>query len=93
MAVSFTIDHGQKKMLLYSTHNEGKLMKVVTERFTRTLKSRIYKYMTSISQNVYIYKLDNIVNKYKNTYQTHIHVMESQAYILTLLKKIIRKFM
>ena len=78
---------------MYSTHNEGKLMKVVTERFTRTLKSRIYKYMTLISQNVYIYKLDNIVNKYKNTYQTHIHVMESQAYILTLLKKIIRKFM
>ena len=37
---------------MYSTHNEGKL--VVTERYTRTLKNRIYKYTTSISKNVYI---------------------------------------
>ena len=76
---------------MYSTHNERK--SVVAERFIRTLKSRMYKYMTSIPQNVYIYKLDDIVNKYNNTYQAHIYVMESQAYILTLLKKIIRKFM
>ena len=33
---------------LYSTHNEGK--SVVPERFTRTLKSRVYQYMTSISK-------------------------------------------
>ena len=76
---------------MYSTHNERK--SVVAERFIRTLKSRMYKYMTSIPQNVYIYKLDDIVDKYNNTYQAHIYVMESQAYILTLLKKIIRKFM
>ena len=31
---------------MYSTHNEGK--SVVSERFIRTLKSKIYKYMTSI---------------------------------------------
>ena len=37
---------------MYSTHNEGKL--VVTERYIRTLKNRIYKYTTSISKNVYI---------------------------------------
>ena len=36
---------------MYPTHNEGK---VVTERFIRTLKNRIYKYATSISKNVYI---------------------------------------
>ena len=34
--------------VIYSTHNEGK--SVVTERFSRTLKSKIYKYMTSISK-------------------------------------------
>ena len=53
-----------------STHNEGK--SVVAERFIRTLKSKIYKYMTSISKNVYINKLDDIVNEYNNTYHTKI---------------------
>ena len=36
---------------MYSTHNEGK--SVVAERFVRTLKNKIYKYMTEISKNVY----------------------------------------
>ena len=37
---------------MYSTHSERK--SVVAERFIRTLKSKIYKYMTSVSTNVYI---------------------------------------
>ena len=37
---------------MYSTHNEGK--PVVSERFYRSLKKKIYKYMTSTSKNVYI---------------------------------------
>ena len=49
---------------MYSTHNEGK--SAVAERFIRTIKNKIYKYMTSISKNVYIDKLDNIVHKYNN---------------------------
>ena len=53
---------------MYSTHNEGK--SVVAERFIRTLKNKIYKYMTSVSKNVYVDKLDDIVNKYNNTYST-----------------------
>ena len=53
---------------MYSTHNEGK--SVVAERFIRTLKIKIYKYMTSISKNVYIDKLDNLVDEYNNTYHT-----------------------
>ena len=57
-------------MLTYSTHNQGK--SVVAERFIRTLKSKIYKYMTSISKNVYINKLDDIVDEYNNTYHTTI---------------------
>ena len=48
-----------------STHNEGK--SVIAERFIRTLKNKIYNYMTSISKNVYIDKLD-IEDKYSNTY-------------------------
>ena len=50
---------------MYSTHNEGK--SVVAERFIRTIKTKIYKHMTSISKNVYIDKLDDIVNEYNNT--------------------------
>ena len=51
-------------IVIYSTHNEGK--SVVAERFIRTIKNKIYKYMTSISKNVYIDKSDDIVNKYNN---------------------------
>ena len=55
---------------MYSTHNEGK--SVVAERFIKTLKNKIYKYMTSISKNVYINKLDDIVNRCINTYHSTI---------------------
>ena len=37
------------------------------EKFIRTLQNIIYKYITSVSKNVYIDKLDDIINKYKNT--------------------------
>ena len=57
-------------IVMYSTNNEGK--SVVAERFIRTLKSKIYKYMTSISKNVYINELDDIMDEYNNTYHTTI---------------------
>ena len=57
-------------IVMYSTNNEGK--SAIAERFIRTLKNKIYKYMTSISKNVYIDKLDDIVKKYNNTYHTSI---------------------
>ena len=55
---------------MYLIYNVGK--SVVAERFIRTLKTKIYKYMTSISKNVYIDKLDDIVNEYNNTYHRTI---------------------
>ena len=55
---------------MYSAHNEGK--SVVAERFIRTIKNKIYKYMTSISKNVYIDKLGDIVNENNNTYHRTI---------------------
>ena len=55
---------------MYSTHNEGK--SVVAKRFIRTLKAKIYKYVTSISKNVYIDKLNDIVNEYNNTCRTTV---------------------
>ena len=46
---------------MYSTHNEGK--SVVAERFIRTHENKIYKYMTSVSKNKYIDKLDDIIKE------------------------------
>ena len=50
---------------MYSTFNESK--SVVAERFIRTLKNKIFKHMTTISKNVYIDVLNDIVNKCNNT--------------------------
>ena len=70
--MNFTINQWLEKndIEMYSTHNEGK--SAIAERFIRTLKNEIYKYMTSISINVYIDKLDDIVHKYNNTYHSTI---------------------
>ena len=35
---------------MYSAYNEAK--SVVAERFIRTLKNKVFKYMTAISKNV-----------------------------------------
>ena len=79
---------------MYSTHNEGK--SVVAERFIRMLKSKIYKYMTSISKNVYIDKLDDIVDEYNNTYHATIKMnlmMLKIIHTLILVKKLIIKIL
>ena len=55
---------------MYSIHNEGK--SVVAEICDRNLKTKICKYMTSISKNVYIDKLDDVINEYNNTYNKTI---------------------
>ena len=68
---------------MYSIHNEGK--SVLAERFIRTLKTKIYKHMISISKNVYIDKLDDIVGEYDNTYHRTIKMkpvdMKDSTYI------------
>ena len=50
---------------MYSTYIEGK--SVVAEIFIRTLKNKIFKYVTAVSKKVYFDVLDDIVNKYNNT--------------------------
>ena len=55
---------------MYSTHNEGK--SVITERFMRTLKNKIYKHMTAISKIVYFNVLNDFVDKYNNPYHKTI---------------------
>ena len=50
--------------------------------------------MTSVPKNVYIHKLDDIMNKYNNTYHRKMKMksvdVKSNNYI-DLIKKIIRK--
>ena len=55
---------------MYSTYNEGK--SVVAERFIRTVKNKIYKHTTAVSKIVYCDVLDDIVDKYNNTYHRTI---------------------
>ena len=67
---------------MYSIHNEGK--SVVAERFMRTLRTKIYKYMISVSEEVYIDKLDDM-GEYDNTYHRTIKMktvdVKDNAYI------------
>ena len=53
---------------MYSTHIEEKSVFAIF--VIRTLKNKIYKCMTSVSKNVYIDKLDDLGNKYNNTYHS-----------------------
>ena len=62
-----------QKLKIYSTHNEGK--SVAAEEFSRSLENKIYKYMTSVSKNMYIDNLADTVNKYSNTYHRTIKMM------------------
>ena len=55
---------------MYSTFNEGK--SVVAERFVKTLKSKIYKHMTTIGKNIYFNVLDDIVKDYNNSIHSSI---------------------
>ena len=78
---------------MYLTYSEGK--SAVAERFIKILKNKIYQDMTSLSKNVYIDKLFDIVNKYSNTYHSKIKMklvdVKLNAYIdfiLKIMKKI-----
>ena len=68
---------------MYSIHSEGKY--VVAERLIRNLKTKICKFMTSISKNVYIDKLNDVVNEYNNIYHRTIKTkpvdVEDNTYI------------
>ena len=50
---------------IYAIFNQGK--SVVARRFIKMLKTKILKYMTSISKNACIDKFDVIVNEYNKT--------------------------
>ena len=68
---------------MHSAHNEGN--SVVSGKSIRSSKKKIYKYTTSIPKNVYIDKLDDIVNKYNTAYHSTIKMnsvdVKSNIYI------------
>ena len=78
---------------MYSSHNEGE--SVVDERFIRALKTKIYKYVTSMPKNAYLDKLDDIVNKYNNMYHKIIKMkpVNVKDNTLTSINKSIRKIL
>ena len=53
-----------------STHNKRK--SVIAERLIRNWSNKIYKYMASVSKNVYIDRLFDKVRKYNNTHHSTI---------------------
>ena len=69
---------------MYSTNNEGK--SVIAERFVRTLKNKIYKYMTSILKNLYI----NNHNTYHRSIKMKPVDVEDNAYIDLKKKSMIK---
>ena len=78
---------------MYLAYSEGK--SAVAERFIKILKNKIYQDMTSLSKNVYIDKLFDIVNKYSNTYHSKIKMKLVDVklntyidFILKIMKKI-----
>ena len=57
-------------MKLWLQYKEGE--SVLSERFIRTLKNNVNKYVTSILKNVYIDKLGDIIHEYNNKYHITI---------------------
>ena len=66
---------------------------VLAERFIRTLKTKIHKYMTAISKNIYFDALENIVNKYNNTIHRTIKMKTRIIKILSLNLVIMQEFL
>ena len=60
-------------------HSKGKSF--ITEKFIRTLKSKIFKHMTAISKNVYFDVKDDIVNKYNNTIKMKLVDVKDNKYV------------
>ena len=83
--VNFTIsqqNHGYNTLIqTFIQHNERKF--VVAEKFISTFKNKIYKYMASISRNLCIDKLADIVNEYNSIYHRTIEI--NSADIMSVL--------
>ena len=66
--------------VMYSTNNEGK--SVVAERFIRTLKSKIYKYMTSTSNQRILILIKKLIIKILNLKLVMLEFQSTKTYLL-----------
>ena len=66
---------------MYTRRNEGE--PVVARRIIRTLKNKIYKYMTSKLRNVYKDNIADTVYEYKNAYQ---RTLQNRKIFLSCIK-------
>ena len=73
-------------ILVYSTHNEGK--SVITERFIKTLKSKIYKKVTVSDNKSYLPYLNKSLDQYNNIYHHSINKKPIYADYSSLIEKI-----
>ena len=73
-------------ILIYSTHNEGKL--IMAERFIKTLKAEIYKQLAAIDSKSYLPCLNKLVHQYKNTYHHSINKKPCNADFSAVIEKI-----
>ena len=71
---------------MYLTYNKGK--SVVAQRFTRTLKNKIFKHMIAISKNVYFDELDDIFNECNNTVHKTIKMKPLTLRVIVMLNTI-----
>ena len=69
-------------------YNEGK--SAAAERFIWTSKNKIFKHMTAISKNVYFDVLDDVVNKYKNTFHRTKKVKYLMLHLILMLNTVMK---
>ena len=63
---------------MYSTFNEGKA--VLTERFNRTLKNKMFKYFTANGTYKYIDILSSLINEYNNKKHSSTKLSPNELY-------------
>ena len=67
----------QKVMELYSTENEEK--SCVIERFNRTIKEKLFKYVSANNTRTFIDVLDLFVDQYNNTIHSSTKMTTKEA--------------
>ena len=66
-----------KTIILY--HTEGKNKATIAERFVKTIKGKMWKYMTENKTKKIIDVLDDLVNEYNNTEHSTIKMTPTEA--------------
>ena len=73
----FYNSHVQKLVTLYSTENDEKSS--IVERWNRTMKEKMFKYLTANSTRKYVDILDKLIDRYNNTVHSSIGMTPKEA--------------